>query len=179
VTWSSSRGGAGFCGGTESWCVGDLVLAEGTNVITATAHDASGKTSSTSLTVVYRIPDSNFNGIPDSWEILRFGNLTTATANSDYDHDGCPDIYEYRAGTDPTNNASYFGMTGISVTPTASVVVKWKTGTNNQYRLERTTNLISGFLPYRYFIDANLSTTSYVDTVPASNGRVFYRLQLQ
>ncbi len=47
--------------------------------------------------------DVNRNGVPDSWEIANFGNLTTVTATSDYDGDGVKDVQEYFAGTNPKN----------------------------------------------------------------------------
>ena len=47
--------------------------------------------------------DVNHNGVPDSWEMANFGNLTTETATSDYDHDGLTDVQEYWLGTDPKN----------------------------------------------------------------------------
>ena len=47
--------------------------------------------------------DVNHNGVPDTWEIANFGNLTSVTATSDHDHDGLTDIQEYHAGTNPNN----------------------------------------------------------------------------
>jgi hypothetical protein len=45
--------------------------------------------------------DSDGDGIPDAWELNKFGNLTTATASSDFDGDGSTDAQEYLADTDP------------------------------------------------------------------------------
>ena len=48
--------------------------------------------------------DSDGDGIDDAWEEKYFGNLTTATSNSDYDEDGYSDLQEYLnslAGKDP------------------------------------------------------------------------------
>ena len=47
--------------------------------------------------------DANNNGIPDSWEMANFGNLTSVTATSDHDHDGLTDIQEYYLGTNPNS----------------------------------------------------------------------------
>lgn len=54
------------------------------------------------------VVDSDLDGIDDAWEIATFGNLTTAGASTDYDHDGYTDLQEYLnqlAGeTDPEGN---------------------------------------------------------------------------
>ncbi len=52
VTWSSSRGGSGTAAGTTAWSVVVPLLA-GSNAITMTARDASGKSSATTITVAY------------------------------------------------------------------------------------------------------------------------------
>src|SRR5262249_50901583 len=49
--------------------------------------------------------DSDADGLPDSWELTYFGNLTnTATAN--FDGDGSSNLQEFLDGTNPTNSAS-------------------------------------------------------------------------
>ncbi len=57
VSWSNSRGGSGNASGTTSWSVGSVTLQSGSNVITVTARDASGNTSTDTLTVTYT-PDT-------------------------------------------------------------------------------------------------------------------------
>jgi hypothetical protein len=49
--------------------------------------------------------DGNGNGLPDSWELAYFGNLTN-TASGDFDHDGVSNLQEFWDGTNPTNSAS-------------------------------------------------------------------------
>lgn len=51
-------------------------------------------------------PDSDSDGIADSWEHFNFGNLTTATITSDKDGDGSSDLAEYHAGTLPNDPIS-------------------------------------------------------------------------
>jgi hypothetical protein len=41
------------------------------------------------------ITDTNLNGIEDGWELHFFGDLTTATAGSDFDRDYYTDLQEY------------------------------------------------------------------------------------
>ena len=49
--------------------------------------------------------DSRGCGMPDSWQLAYFGNLTTA-ATGDYDGDGVDNLQEFLDGTNPTNSAS-------------------------------------------------------------------------
>ncbi len=51
VTWSSDRGGSGPASGTTSWSVTGIGLEQGANVITVTAEDAAGNTSSAGIAV--------------------------------------------------------------------------------------------------------------------------------
>ena len=82
--------------------------------------------------------DVNHNGVPDTWEIANFGNLTTVTATSDYDHDGLTDVQEYQLGTNP-KNADTDGD-GISdgaelLAGTDPLKASSKVGTNQVYML--------------------------------------------
>ena len=49
--------------------------------------------------------DANGNGLPDSWELAYFGNMTN-TATGDFDHDGVSNLQELFDGTNPTNTDS-------------------------------------------------------------------------
>lgn len=58
--------------------------------------------------VLHPTADSNNDGIPDAW-FQRYGlsAIDPEVADQDPDHDGQNNRYEYLAGTDPTNAASY------------------------------------------------------------------------
>jgi hypothetical protein len=58
VTWANSRGGSGTATGTTAWSAGGITLLGGSNIITITARDAAGNTSSDTLTVTYNAPDT-------------------------------------------------------------------------------------------------------------------------
>jgi len=47
------------------------------------------------------VPDSDADGLPDSWERKYFGNLNQ-TGSGDFDGDGLTNLQEYQLGTDPT-----------------------------------------------------------------------------
>ena len=58
VTWANDRGGSGTAIGTTSWSASGITLLGGSNVITITARDAAGNTSTDTLTVTYTAPDT-------------------------------------------------------------------------------------------------------------------------
>ena len=51
VFWRNNRGGAGLANGTESWQIGNIALALGSNFITITAEDTLGAISNKSIMV--------------------------------------------------------------------------------------------------------------------------------
>lgn len=70
------------------------------------------------------LTDTDFDGLPDAWELLHFGNLTAATGSIDSDGDGPNNAAEYYAGTNPNFNES----TATTLPGSAQVVVKIPTG---------------------------------------------------
>src|SRR5262249_47880963 len=50
--------------------------------------------------------DSDGDGLPDSWEIANFGNLTSQRAAGDPDGDGVSNLDEFLDGTNPNSSAS-------------------------------------------------------------------------
>lgn len=58
VSWANNRGGSGTASGTTAWNVSGVVLQSGANILTVTARDAAGNTSTDSLTVTYNPPDT-------------------------------------------------------------------------------------------------------------------------
>jgi len=59
--------------------------------------------------------DSDGDGLPDSWEMLHFGNLAQG-AGGDPDSDGQTNFQEYQAGTNPNSAAGGGGGGGSSST---------------------------------------------------------------
>jgi hypothetical protein len=50
--------------------------------------------------------DSDGNGLPDSWEIAHFGNLTCQRSAGDPDVNGVSNVDEFRDSTNPASNTS-------------------------------------------------------------------------
>lgn len=58
VSWANNRGGSGTATGTTTWSAASIALLSGSNVLTVTARDAAGNTSTDTLTVTYNPPDT-------------------------------------------------------------------------------------------------------------------------
>ncbi len=85
VTWSSNRGGSGTATGTTSWTVGSIALAIGTNVITVTAQDNAGQTTTAQLSVSWapaplRLTSLTANKVSPQTEGTTITFSATATA---------------------------------------------------------------------------------------------------
>jgi hypothetical protein len=70
VTWSNDRGGSGTAAGTTAWIAANIPLQSGNNVITVTAHDLAGNTSSATVMVT-----TTLNGIPAAGSYVRPGTV--------------------------------------------------------------------------------------------------------
>lgn len=79
--------------------------------------------------------DSNTNGIPDWWELKYSGNIHGLPAAADADHDGQSNLAEWIARTDPTNAASRFSITAISISSNL-VTLSFQGWTDRLYRAE-------------------------------------------
>ena len=138
---------------------------------TAFDYDAANN-----LTERKTIADSDADGIADEWEIRCFSNLTTATASSDYDHDGQSDFAEYISGTDPKNASSYLL---VQTQPgTTGFLISWPSKTNRTYTLERSTNLLAGFTVFQTAIAATPPMNTALDTSATTAQVCYYRIKL-
>lgn len=88
-------------------------------------------------------PDSDTDGIADTWEMLNFGNLTTATLTSDKDGDGASDLAEYNAGTLPNDPTSFLRIVSHTYTAGYSrAEISFTTVPTRNYRLEHDEDLV-------------------------------------
>ncbi len=89
------------------------------------------------------VADANWNGIPDSWEIAYFGSINTTNGAPDFDADGdLLDNYgEYVAGTDPTNDLSYF-ETSTMTTNVPGFVITLQTKLDRLYSVDASDSIM-------------------------------------
>ncbi len=89
-------------------------------------------------------PDTDGDGIADAWEMQNFGNLTTATASSNFDGDPLSDREEYEANTAPKNATDYLRIVSQSHVngPTSSSILSFTSNPGRLYRIEYSPNLL-------------------------------------
>jgi len=123
------------------------------------------------------VADTDGDGLPDSWELLYFGNPTNAVASADSDGDGLSNLAEFQAGTVPTSSASALRITAIAQVST-NILVTWMTGPGKTNALERTAGIAGSYSNdfAAIFTVTNTvgSTTNYLDVGAATNAPAFY-----
>ena len=153
------------------------------NVITATATDPSGNSSSFSDPVPVTVLSTAGDGIPDVWRQTYFGTTASipgsSSASSDPDHDGLTNLQEFLAGTNPESSSSLLRMT--SVTRVGSDIhLTFRSVAGKIYRVEMKSDLT---LPYWVVLaDQILSSgTSVQITDPGAAGvpKRFYRAVIE
>lgn len=120
------------------------------------------------------IDDADEDGLPDSWEIAKFGNLGQL-ADGDFDKDGTSNRAEYRLGLNPLNGSSMFRATAIGRLA-SGFTLNWPAATGLTFRIERSTSLSGNWSAL-----GTLTTTSNVGSFTDPNapaGTCFYRVCL-
>ena len=112
--------------------------------------------------------DCDDDAMPDSWEIGYFGSITSVSARTDWDNDGFPDVDEYLAGTQPTNDASGLFMQGPAAPTPAGYLVQWDSVAGKRYRILRSTNLLHGFTAIQTGIAGVAPGNVFTDHPPQS-----------
>ena len=86
-------------------------------------------------------PDRDGDTMEDDWELAYFNTLDR-DGSGDFDHDGASDLAEFRAGTNPANDASILRVlrltTGVAAGLEASrtTVILWSAVPGRTYRVE-------------------------------------------
>ena len=115
------------------------------------------------------IDDNDEDGLPDSWEIANFGNLTQ-TPNGDKDGDGSSNLVEYRLNLNPSSGASSFRAT------CSGHVITWPSAPGVVFIVKRSVSLGGGSWQTLATVTGGAGTvSSYTD--PASLTKAFYRVE--
>jgi hypothetical protein len=127
-------------------------------------------------------PDSDGDGIPDSWMLQIFGHPTGlasdhSRAQDDADGDGMTNLQEYRAGTDPLDPQSnlklqYQGMDSTTARPQFSFTAMPGIG----YTLQYSDSLTSGIWKNLRNEPAGDSIRTVTLTDPGATEARFYRI---
>ena len=76
--------------------------------------------------------DSDRDGLPDAWETFWFSNLACC-GTDDSDHDGFCNLAEFRAGTDPTQAASWLRIDEFRLLSPTQGLLRWQSVPGRPY----------------------------------------------
>ncbi|MCF7849953.1 MAG: hypothetical protein K9M45_13960 [Kiritimatiellales bacterium] len=139
-----------------AWDTSEIYSNGTLHVIAATAADADG------------------DGMPDAWEQRYF--LGDVEPDGNQDEDAQKNLQEYIAGTNPTNAASFFGVTN-AMADASGFIVEWNSVSNRQYRVLWAETMTNGFQTLEFGI--NFPRHSYTDTVYGAEASGFYKVDVQ
>ena len=125
--------------------------------------------------------DSDGDGIADAFEILYFGDLTTANVTSDRDGDGISDRDEYFDGTNPLLRDDKLRIISFATNPNGtSSPINWTSTTARLYLIETNPDLVSMWSPDPIFgmpfAPDSGSSTARILTAASATKR-FYRVK--
>lgn len=126
-----------------------------------------------------RTVDGDGNNLPDWWEQLYLGQPTGGDPTADPDRDGMKTIDEWIAGTDPSNAVSCLRLMSTGPADENGFTVSWQSVPGKAYRLDRATNLVTGFNSVvRTTIVATAAVTSVTDTNGGGQA-CYYKVSLE
>jgi Bacterial TSP3 repeat len=120
-------------------------------------------------------PDSDNDGMDDDFEVTYFGNLSR-DGSGDFDGDGQRDAEEFRAGTNPTNDASVLRVVALSLAEGGAKTIIWSAAPGRVYRVQYKEDLNANWSELAGQVIAASSTASKSDTESAHHR--FYRVVL-
>lgn len=112
--------------------------------------------------------DSDGDGLPDAWELEKFGSLTNATAGGDADEDGWGDLDEWITGTHPGDALSALRIQRLHVA-TNWATITWSSLPEGRYRIATATTPRGAWMaqPETVLADSNRTSRAVVE-IPTS-----------
>jgi hypothetical protein len=117
-------------------------------------------------------------GLPDAWQIQYFGH-TGVDPNADPDNDGMSNLAEYKAGTSPTDSQSRFVIMRVVPGAGGANQVDWSSVLGKFYTVQRSADLLGGFVDLQQHVAATPPLNSFVDGNALGEGPFFYRIRVE
>jgi hypothetical protein len=118
--------------------------------------------------------DTDWDGIPDTWETRYFSSVLDCVTNAYTDSDAFNNWQEYIAGTDPTDATSYFCVTNCC-SEADGFLVEWVSVSGRVYSVSYASSLTDAFQTLES--DIAYPKSSYTDTHIMTQG--FYRVEVE
>jgi hypothetical protein len=132
-------------------------------------------------------PDSDGDHMDDDWEMAYFNTLDR-DGSGDFDNDGASDLAEFRAGTNPANDASILRVLRLTTTLnpagaySRSTVLFWSAVPGRKYRVQFKDSLSAVWTTRAEEVTATSTTASLTDTLEPPYATIipnrFYRVLL-
>jgi hypothetical protein len=126
----------------------------------------------------YANPDTDGDGMPNTWETAHGLNPQVANPNADSDHDGVSDYLEYIAGTDPANASSCLKVNNIVATSGTDIALTWASVPGVDYQVKASGDLSSwNALPPA--VTADGSQTAVHISISGTTPKEFFRVEVK
>lgn len=155
---------------------------------TSWSNFLSGTSSHTNVTMTgditldaYFAPFCVTNGVP-VWWLAGYGLGTNdSDALADTDFDSYFNWQEWIAGTDPTNDQSFFHFQQMGGVAPGGLVIRWPSLTGRTYTVERSTNLLlnPAFANIATGIEGRAISTVHTDSTAVGTGPWLYRVSVE
>jgi len=104
-------------------------------------HSSEAEEKALGPQLITMVSDSDSDRLHDGWEITHAGDLNSMNESSDTDYDGCKDVFEYVAGTDPNDPKDVFRTAPLEKIDSDHWRIAWPSKEGKKYRIMQSTTL--------------------------------------